>query len=78
MENIGIPTLIIGALEIIAGATTIYKIKKGSQVPFAFTMTTFTCLYGLSFISTALFLMYYDIMSKTYLIYRTVYYWLSV
>ena len=46
--NIGI--IAMGALLTLAGVGTIIKIWRGSKVPFAFTMTLFTSLFGIVFI----------------------------
>ena len=49
--DIGIISM--GALLTLAGVGTIIKIWRGSKVPFAFTMTLFTCLFGIVFILLA-------------------------
>ena len=42
--------IVMGAILILLGAVTINKILKGSKVPFALIMTTFTCLNGIVYI----------------------------
>ena len=36
----------IGIALLILGPASVIKIYKGSKITFAYTMTTFTCIYG--------------------------------
>ena len=54
-----ISTMCMGTILVIVGGLTIKKIYYGSKVPFAYTMTTFSIIYGLAiFIISLLF--YYN------------------
>ena len=55
----------MGTILVLAGATTIINVYKGSKVTFAFIMTTFTCFYGLIFIAMALFTNNYDVTTTS-------------
>ena len=37
--------IVIGIIMVFLGATTVFKIYKGSKVTFAYIMTAFTCAY---------------------------------
>ena len=42
----------VGVTLLFLGAAVVVKIFKGSKILFAYTMTSFTCAYGVAFLVT--------------------------
>ena len=45
----------IGITLVCLGGVTVVKIYRGSKIPFAYTMTAFTCAYGVTFVAFGVF-----------------------
>ena len=70
----------LGIGMLIFGPASVIKIYNGSKNTFAYTMTLYTCVFGLSFVAMGVFkLIPYEKWTKyAYNVFFYLYYWLSV
>ena len=68
-----------GIILFFLGILAIIKIYKGSQIPFAYTMTASTCAYGVVFVGIGVFHFYLNERTRyVWVLFKSIYYLLSI